>query len=127
MKFYIFIMPFVNIEFRKGNLSLHKGEIAAIVCDAINNTLKVPKEFIRTSIFELDAENFISQPNDFIIIKISMYAGRPLSLKKDLYQDIIIGLNSALEIDGNNVCILINEQPKENWGIRGGIPASELY
>lgn len=45
--------------------------------------------------------------------------------KRELYQAIVRRFE-ALGILPADVFIVLNEQPLENWGMRGGIPASEL-
>ena len=54
-----------------------------------------------------------------------MFAGRSLQAKKTLYKSIVANL-SNLGIAGADVFIVLHEIPLENWGIRGGTPASEL-
>lgn len=39
-----------------------------------------------------------------------------------LYREIVSGLAAAAE----DVSIVLHEPPMENWGVRGGVPASEV-
>jgi hypothetical protein len=54
-----------------------------------------------------------------------MFAGRSLRAKKALYQALVRKL-ASLGIAGTDVFIVLVEVPLENWGIRGGVPASEV-
>lgn len=61
----------------------------------------------------------------FTLVSIDMFAGRTLGAKKSLYQAIVRNL-AAFGIPADHVKVLLREIPAENWGIRGGIPASEI-
>ena len=55
-----------------------------------------------------------------------MFKGRTKQTKKKLFESIVKKLEGELKIDPKTICIVLNEQPLENWGIRGGIPADEI-
>ena len=61
----------------------------------------------------------------YTLVDIDLFSGRSLEAKKALYQAIIRNLES-FGIPGDQVKILLRESPAENWGIRGGVPASEV-
>ena len=46
--------------------------------------------------------------------------------RKKLYANIIANLGQNPGIDGNDIMIILLEPPLENWGIRGGQPASAV-
>jgi hypothetical protein len=48
-----------------------------------------------------------------------------LTAKKALYRAIVANL-AAFGIPADHVKILLRESAVENWGIRGGVPASEV-
>ncbi len=50
---------------------------------------------------------------------------RPLIAKKALYQAIVRNLGK-FHIPADHVKVLLRESQAENWGIRGGVPASEV-
>lgn len=56
-----------------------------------------------------------------------MFKGRSLKAKKELYQVIIENLCKNPGITGYDIMIILLEPPLENWGVRGGKPASEIY
>jgi phenylpyruvate tautomerase PptA (4-oxalocrotonate tautomerase family) len=55
-----------------------------------------------------------------------MFKGRSFEAKKALYAAIVRNLEANPGIPGGDVSIVIHEPPLENWGIRGGKPASEV-
>ncbi|WP_227505833.1 MULTISPECIES: tautomerase family protein [Acinetobacter] len=61
----------------------------------------------------------------YTLIEICMFHGRSLETKKRLYQTLVKNL-TELGIPKDDIFILLQEQASENWGIRGGIPASEV-
>jgi phenylpyruvate tautomerase PptA (4-oxalocrotonate tautomerase family) len=61
-----------------------------------------------------------------VLIEISMFLGRTKDTKKKLYQTIVNSLEKNGLIEKEKVLITLNEQPLENWGIRGGISADEI-
>ncbi|MGE5396182.1 MAG: tautomerase family protein [Chitinophagales bacterium] len=77
----------------------------------------------------MDKECFETAPDrtdQCTIIEITMFAGRTFATKKGLYQAIVNNLADSPGIAGHDILIMVYELPLENWGIRGGKPASEL-
>ena len=54
-----------------------------------------------------------------------MFKGRSKETKSTLFKSIVNRLHDSMNINPQTVFILIHEEPLENWGIRGGISASE--
>jgi len=54
-----------------------------------------------------------------------MFSGRSMGAKRALYQAIVRNL-AALDVPPLDIKITLIESPPENWGIRGGMPASEI-
>ena|SRR5829696_10526089 len=52
-----------------------------------------------------------------------MFAGRSTDAKRRLYRAVVTNLG-RLGIPPTDVVIVLREEPPENWGIRGGTPAS---
>ena len=79
-------------------------------------------------IYELDKDNFEAneKTDNITLIEIVLYKGRSIEAKKALYKAINKNLASNPGIDGNDIFIVLLEPPLENWGIRGGKPASEV-
>jgi phenylpyruvate tautomerase PptA (4-oxalocrotonate tautomerase family) len=66
----------------------------------------------------------IGKSDRFTRIEIELFLGRSLKAKRALYQSIVQNL-SALGIPRDEIKIILIEIPLENWGVRGGLPASE--
>jgi phenylpyruvate tautomerase PptA (4-oxalocrotonate tautomerase family) len=62
---------------------------------------------------------------NYTLIEISLYPGRPPALKRELYQALVRAL-AAFDVPAQDTRIILNEVAPENWGLRGGIPGSEL-
>ncbi|MEC7119952.1 MAG: tautomerase family protein [Pseudomonadota bacterium] len=67
----------------------------------------------------------LSQPTRYTVISISAFQGRSLEAKRKLYKGIVKRL-ALFGIPPDHTKIILNEVPRENWGLRGGIPASEI-
>ncbi|WP_441242179.1 tautomerase family protein [Tardiphaga sp. 768_D3_N2_1] len=61
----------------------------------------------------------------FTRVEIAMFAGRSIEAKRSLYKTIVQNL-ATLGVPELEIKIVLNEQPLENWGVRGGLPASEI-
>jgi phenylpyruvate tautomerase PptA (4-oxalocrotonate tautomerase family) len=58
-------------------------------------------------------------------VEVTMFSGRSLDAKRALYRAVVENL-SALGVPPNEIKIVLIEVPPENWGLRGGLPASEI-
>jgi 4-oxalocrotonate tautomerase family enzyme len=119
-------MPQVKIEIEKGNSQKFLSTLINVTMDCVQQTLNLPATDRNIRLMEYDNGLFFSKPPYRIFIEISMFTGRTKETKKRLFQKIVTELNEKLSLDKEEIFILINEQPKENWGIRGGIPANEI-
>ncbi|MFX1237445.1 MAG: tautomerase family protein [Promethearchaeota archaeon] len=122
-------MPLVRIEIRKGKRRDYKKALLDGLHDALVFSLKIPEQDRTQRLYELEPENFEimnSKTENYTIIEITMFQGRSLDAKKLLYKEIINNLSKSPGISGNDIMIVIHEPPLENWGIRGGKPASEV-
>jgi len=121
-------VPLVKIETRKTWRTSQKKEIMEAIHSAIRDALKIPKNDRDIRFNEYHPENFQVSPDkteNYILVEISMFTGRSLQAKKELYQGIVTNLGK-LGIVAGDVFIVLHEVPLDNWGIRGGNPASEV-
>lgn len=91
------------------------------------NVLKIPEDD-RQIVLEQKTEGFYQPTNSsgkYIIIEIKMFAGRSLDAKKKLFKELFALANSLGVVD-SNMNVILEDIEKENWGIRGGQPASEV-
>lgn len=119
-------MPLVKIELEKGKDRAILNEISNIVMDAVVESLRLPDNDRNIRIQEYEPTFFAMKSPYEILIEITMFKGRTKETKKKLYQTIVENLSKNGLIDKSNVFIILNEQPLENWGVRGGIPADEI-
>ena len=122
-------MPIVKIEIRKGKSDEYKKAILNGVHDALVEAIKIPDHDRMQRLYELDKENFetpSTKTDNITLIEITMFKGRSNQAKKSLYKAIVNNLASNPGIDGNDIVIVLNEPPLENWGIRDGKPANEV-
>ena len=121
-------MPLVKIETRRSWSPSQKKEIMEAIHLAMREALKIPENDRDIRFHEYHPEDFqvsSDKTENYILVEISMFTGRSLQAKKNLYQGIVANLGKQ-GILATDVFIVLHEVPLENWGVRGGIPASEV-
>jgi len=121
-------MPLVKIEARKEWGVSQKKKIIDAVHMAMRESIKIPENDRNIRFIEYHPEDFEVPPgksDNYILVEITMFVGRSLQAKKELYQGIVRGLGEV-GISSNDIFIVLHEVPLDNWGIRGGVPASEV-
>lgn len=121
--------PLVKIEIRKGKSVKYKKAVLDGVHEALAQAIKIPEHDRFQRLYELDADNFEAPPDrtdSVTVIEIVMFKGGPKQAKKRLYQAIVANLAKNPGIKGNDIIIVLHEPTLENWGVRGGKPASEV-
>ena len=122
-------MPLVKIEIREGKSAEYKKAVLDGVHEALVHTLGIPDSDRFQRLYELPTAEFEAPPDrsdQATIIEITMYRGRSFEAKKELYKGIIENLAKNPGINGYDIMIILLEPSLENWGIRGGKPASEV-
>jgi phenylpyruvate tautomerase PptA (4-oxalocrotonate tautomerase family) len=122
-------MPLVKVEIIKGKSQEYKSAILDGVHDALVTAFKIPMEDRNQRLYELPSINFEkrkTKSNKFTIIEITAFKGRSNEAKQILYAEIVKNLSRNPGIDGDDILIVLNEQPLENWGISGGKPADKV-
>lgn len=122
-------MPLVKISMLKGKNKEYKQSLLAGVHKALVDIFKIPDHDRMQQIYEFEKENFETNAymsGNATIIEIVAFSGRQSETKEKLYQEIINNLSESPGIDSQDIMIILNEQPKENWAIRGGKQASKL-
>lgn len=98
-------MPLVKIDTRKSWSASQKKEIMEAVHSAMRDALKIPENDRNIRFNKYHQEDFQVPPGkteNYILVEISMFAGRSLQAKKELYQGIVANL-SKLEILAGDV------------------------
>ncbi len=122
-------MPIVKIEMQVGKTAEYKKAVLDGVHQALVEAFKIPDYDRNQKIYELADANREIPPDktaDYIIIEITAFQGRSIAAKRNLYKSIVNELAGRVGIKGNDVTIILHEVPLENWGVRGGKPASEV-
>jgi len=121
-------MPLVRIKIEKGFAPEYKKALLDGVHQALVETVKIPDTDRRQRLYELEATNFehTGRSNQYTIIEITMFKGRSNDAKKNLFRRIVDLLEVNPGIPANDITIIIHDPALENWGIRGGYPASEV-
>ncbi|MGD9655496.1 MAG: tautomerase family protein [Sulfuricurvum sp.] len=121
-------MPVTKIEACTPRSQERIQSIIQAVYIAQREALQLPENDRNIRYIEHKAEHFCVPPDkskEFILIEITLFAGRSMETKRTLYKMLVDNL-TKLGIASNDISIILYEVPLENWGIRGGVPASEV-
>ncbi len=121
-------MPHAVIHRLQNSEPRDRRAIVQAVNGAMVEALKVPNDTHPTRLCTYDADAFLipkDSSDHFTLVEITIYPGRSLETRRSLYKAVVDRL-SALGIDPLDVRVVLYEVPLENWGLRGGIPASEI-
>ena len=121
-------MPLVKINIRKGWTDKEKKALHDAIHNALVESLDIPDWDFFHRIYEFNDTDFIfpsGKSEKFMILEIHLYPGRSDEIKKRMHT-ILCDKVEELGVPRLDIFIQIIEQPLTNWGIRGGIPASEI-
>ena len=121
-------MPLVKISLLKGKSKEEKIALLDAIHAALMEAFKIPENDRNQRIFEFDPENFEipeGKTSNYTLIEMDVFPGRSFEAKRKLYQTIVQNLQK-LDIQTSDVLIVLNEPQLDNWGVRAGIPASEI-
>ena len=121
-------MPNVRIEVKRPWPPEKQQHLIEATHTAMVEALKIPQHDKLIRFIEHRSEHFVSPPGtseNFVLVEISLFSGRSLDAKRKLYQGIVKRFGE-LGIEPKDIKIVLYEVPMEDWGIRGGVPASEV-
>ena len=119
-------MPRVKIETNISLTTERKQLLLTTVLDAVVTALGLVPDDRTGSVTVFDEIAFCMKPPYRFFIEICFFAGRSKEVKKRLFENIVGNMEKALGIQPETVMIMLNEQPRENWGLRGGVPADDI-
>ncbi len=122
-------MPIVRITIRAGKSPEYRKALLDGVHHGLVQAFKIPDHDRMQELRELAPDHFeipSGKTEQFTIVEVTAFKGRSIEAKKLLYQTIVANLAKDPGIAGDDVIIILHEPPLENWGIRGGKPASEV-
>jgi len=120
-------MPNTTIETRSGWIAEAPAVINAVQ-SALREALQLPEWDRTVRLIEHQPSHFACPPGKgprYTLVEVTMFAGRSMDAKRSLYKAIVRSLG-ALGVPAGDIKITLIEVPQENWGIRGGQPASEI-
>ena len=121
-------MPLARIEVRKNRPAEEAAAIMEAVYQAQREALKVPEGDRQIRYVEHKPAYFSVPPGkteNYTLVEITLFPGRSLEAKRNLYKSIVKRFG-ALGIAPSDIFIVLYEPPLDNWGLRGGMPASEV-
>jgi phenylpyruvate tautomerase PptA (4-oxalocrotonate tautomerase family) len=95
---------------------------------ALVSALKIPEKDRDVVIDTYDETTRIvmtGRSQRYTRVEVTLFAGRSMEAKKALYRAVVMNL-AELGVPETEVKTILIEVPTENWGLRGGYPASEL-
>ena len=121
-------MPLAKIEVRKHRPEEEIADMIEAVYQAQREALKVPEDDRQIRYVEYKPAHFAVPPGkteNYTLVEITIFPGRSLEAKRNLYQAIVRRFGD-LGIDPTDILIVLNEPPLDNWGVKGGLPASDV-
>jgi hypothetical protein len=120
-------MPNTLIVTRAGWITEPAAVIDAVQ-SALREALTIPESDRTLRVIEHLPSHFAVPPgrgDKFTLVEVTMFSGRSMDAKRKLYQAIVRNL-VPLGVPALDIKITLIETPPENWGLRGGMPASEI-
>lgn len=121
-------MPQTKIYGYAAFIAAHRTAISDTLQACMVEGLNYPPEKRFQRFIPMQPEDFVhsgDRTEKYLVIEISLFAGRSIDAKKQLIRLIYQKLNTALEIAPNDIEIILYEVPRHNWGVRG-VPGDEL-
>jgi phenylpyruvate tautomerase PptA (4-oxalocrotonate tautomerase family) len=121
-------MPQTKIYGHTEFIQQHRQTISDSIHACTIEALSYPADKRFQRFISLADEDFIypgDRTHQYLVIEISLFAGRSVEAKKNLMRLIYQKLNAALNIAPNDIEIILYEVPPHNWGVRG-VPGDEL-
>ena len=114
-------MPLVRLEVRQGRSATQKQALLDAAHAALVEALGIPDHDRMQRIVEHARDDLELPPgssDDFVLVEVTMFAGRSRQAKRLLYQALVRNFG-MLGVAPANVLVVLQEPPMDNWGIRG--------
>ena len=121
-------MPTAAIETSHSYTHDEESALIAAVQDALTAALQVPPWTTVMRLFVHAPHRFVVPPEKddrYMLVSIDCFIGRSIETKRALYQAIVQNLGRC-GIPADHIKVLLREAPRENWAIRGGLPACDV-
>lgn len=121
-------MALARIEVLHGLPPEERRRVIEAVHAAMIEALEVPADDPTVRLVEHRPEN-VRMPSErsdrYTVVEVTMFAGRSIRTKRRLYEATVRNLNSC-GVPSEDVLVVLHEPVRENWGVQGGSPASEV-
>jgi phenylpyruvate tautomerase PptA (4-oxalocrotonate tautomerase family) len=121
-------VPTAAIEIRRKYSREEETALIDAVQAAMIAALKVPHWTTMIRLFVHEPHRFVGPPDkgdQYTLVSIDCFIGRSVETKRALYQAIVQNLGLC-GVPADHIKVVVREAPRENWAIRGGIPASDV-
>ncbi len=115
-------MPFVKVEIIEGKTPEYKALLLQSIHDALVLSLGIPDDDRFQRLYELKSADFEHRKtvtDKITLIELTFFPGRSKEMKRAAILEITRLLSERLSIVLNDIFIVINEPPLENWGLHG--------
>ncbi len=97
-----------------------------IVLDVVRKAFELKSTDRNIKVIRHDQDLFeLTDPYE-IFVEIELISGRSIDFKRELYSELTKAIDEKTMFKKDNIFIFLNEQPAENWGIKGGVPFCDL-
>jgi len=122
-------MALAGIHILEGRTVDEKHAMVIAVRRALSEALRAPDEDPMVRLAEYPEEQYtIPYParhsDRFVLVEITMFAGRSVETKRRLYDALVRRLGTA-GVPPDDVLIVLHEPPMHDWAVNGGTPANE--
>ncbi|MFI4981035.1 MAG: tautomerase family protein [Nevskiales bacterium] len=121
-------MPSTLVSIRRQRSIEERRAMVEAVHEVLARVLKAPDHDRTVRLQTFAAEEFAVGPQvgeNYTLVEISLYPGRTLAVKRELYQALVQTLGT-FGVPPQETKFILNEVAPDNWGLRGGIPGSEI-
>jgi phenylpyruvate tautomerase PptA (4-oxalocrotonate tautomerase family) len=115
-------MPVTLVSILKGRTSAEKRALMEAVQGAIARTLALPEHDRNLRLHEHGQDEWMLPPGAgerYTLVEIALFEGRTPETKGALFANIVQALE-GIGVPRGDVFIRVVDQPRENFGIRGG-------
>jgi phenylpyruvate tautomerase PptA (4-oxalocrotonate tautomerase family) len=121
-------MPFARISLHRGKSAEYLQALSQGVHEALVESFEVPGADRFQVIHQHEVGELIFDPDylggprshDFVLIAITAGRVRSVETKQRFYRDLVVKLQRALGIDGEDVMVVITTTASDEWSFGGG-------
>lgn len=115
-------MPVTLVSIIEGRCPAQKRALMEAVQGAITSTLGLPQHDRNLRLAVHGKDEWLlpeGKSERYVLVEIMLFAGRTPETKSRLFEAIVEALEGQ-GVQRGDVFLILNEQPRENVGIRGG-------